>query len=133
MIRSVLEQSVRRSSPSEIVSEYLNAEFREWTVEAAFIHLQVAGSAGFHQCVVNPERQDPRLGRAFHRFLKRLKETEDLQVLCPYPWRYFTGKTAGGVLVHVRFRFQRVAAINTAGDFASPCYVQSPDAEWAAA
>src|SRR6267378_1516338 len=45
-----------------------------------------------------------------------LQEDWELQALCSYPWRCFTGKTAGGFLA-----------------LASPCYVQSPDAERAAA
>jgi hypothetical protein len=73
MIRSDLEQSVTRSFPSDIVSGYLDAsindmrqvplvdaQFREWVIETALIGLQVARNAGFHQCIVNPERRYPR-------------------------------------------------------------------------
>jgi hypothetical protein len=37
------------------------------------------------------------------------------------------------VLVPARSRFERFAAMRTVGDLASPCYVQCPDAERAAA
>jgi hypothetical protein len=49
--------------------------------------------------------------------------------LCPYQWRYPMGNTEGGVLVAVRSRFQRLAAMSTVGYLASPGYVQNPDAE----
>jgi hypothetical protein len=99
--------------------------------QAAFIRLQVAGYAGFDQCVVHPERRGPLLGRALHRFPKRLKKSEDCK-FCVLSMVLRDGKTAGGFLVHLSFRLQRFAAMSTAGDLASPCHFQSPDAEWAA-
>ena len=145
MIRSALEQSVRRSSPSETVSGYLNAsineirqlildagQFREWAIEAAFIRLKVARYGGFQLCAVNPDRQDPRLRRAFHRAQQRFKKIEDykfvsLSMAPPH------GKDCNPVLVLVRSRFQRFAAMRTVGNLASPCYFQCPEAERAAA
>ena len=53
--------------------------------------------------------------------------------MCPYPWRDPAGRIAGEVLVHLRPRFQRFAAMSTVGDFKSPFYFQNPDAEWTAA
>jgi len=60
MIRSDLEQSVTRSSPSEIVSGYLNAsssemrqlllidgQFRKWMIETALIRPEVVGTRAF--------------------------------------------------------------------------------------
>src|SRR5580704_16333087 len=43
------------------------------------------------------------------------------------------GKDCRWVLVHMRSRFQRFAAMSTVGNLASPCHVQCPDAERAAA
>jgi hypothetical protein len=64
-----------------------------------------------------------------HRFPKRVKKSEDCRSFA-MALRHW--KTAGGFLVHARFRFQRFAAMSAAGDSASPCHLQSPNAEWAA-
>jgi len=138
-MRSVLEQSFWRSSSSEIVSEYLHAsiseirwlvpsagQFREWTVK---LHSYPSGSRvrGLAPCVAHPERRGPLPGRALHRFPKRFKKSADYRFCV-----FIHGATPGGLLVHMRFRFQRFAAMSTAGDLASPCHLQRADAEWAA-
>ena len=81
---------------------------------------------------MNPERRHPYLGRAFHRFPRRCRKTENcnfasLSIALP------RGKDCRRVLVHMRSRFQRFAAMSTVGNLASPCHVQCPDAERAAA
>jgi len=57
------------------------------------------------------------------------KKIED----CEFVSLSTAGRIAGEVLVHLRPRFQRFAAMSTVGDFKSPFYFQNPDAEWTAA